>query len=226
MFLNRVAIRNYNLALNDLNDERLMSFLTHFAYIHYQYKEKLDAPLRINYNRLSQEFKMYNQLRPEIFREVHALEKIIVDHNTDVLNNDRHRDFFIPMGKEKLEKKKEGVWITRSDDEAIRNSFVNLLALAFDKHNKISAYTNSIRKSAAHNYYGLLFKELAEEDLLVKILRAYQMPDKMPHELRHFDKERDLDDKDPHSFAALILRRIQEIKDVAMQELAQLGSKS
>lgn len=226
VFLNRVAIRNYNLALNDLNDERLMSFLTHFAYIHYQYKEKLDAPLRINYNRLSQEFKMYNQLRPEIFREVHALEKIIVDHNTDVLNNDRHRDFFIPMGKEKLEKKKEGVWITRSDDEAIRNSFVNLLALAFDKHNKISAYTNSIRKSAAHNYYGLLFKELAEEDLLVKILRAYQMPDKMPHELRHFDKERDLDDKDPHSFAALILRRIQEIKDVAMQELAQLGSKS
>lgn len=207
VFLNRIAIRNYNLALADLNDERLISFLTHFACIHYLYGAKLDTPLRINYNRLSLEFKRYNQLRSDIFREVHAIEKIIVDHNTNVLNNDRNSQFYIPMKDEDKEKIEKGEKIIRKDEEAKRNSFVNILAFVYDEHNKMSTFTNNVRKSAAHNYYGVLFKDLAEENLLVKIMRAYKMPDKLPHELKHFDKEKDLNKKDPHSFADLILKK-------------------
>ena len=221
VFLNRIAIRNYNLALTDLNDERLISFLTHFACIHYLYGAKLDKPLRINYNRLSLEFKRYNQLRSDIFREVHAIEKIIVDHNTNVLNNDRNSQFYIPMKDEDKAKIEKGEKVVRMDEDAKRNSFVNILAFVYDEHNKMSVYTNNIRKSVAHNYYGVLFKELAEENLLVKIMRAYKMPDKLPHELKHFDKEKDLDKKDPHSFADLILLKIKEIRNVVEKELTE-----
>ena len=225
VFLNRIAIRNYNLALADLNDERLISFLTHFACIHYLYGAKLNSPLRINYNRLSLEFKMYNQLRSDIFREVHAIEKIIVDHNTNVLNNDKNSKFFIPMSKADKAKMNKGEIVIRKDEEAKRNSFVNLLALVFEEHDELSVYTNNVRKSAAHNHYGLLFKELAEEDMLIKIIRAYQLPDKLPHELRKFDKEIDLSKKDPHSFASLILKKIQVIREAVEKELKEKYNK-
>ena len=221
VFLNRIAIRNYNLALAELNDERLISFLTHFACIHYLYGAKLDTPLRINFNRLSLEFKRYNQLRSDIFREVHAIEKIIVDHNTNVLNNDRNSQFYIPMKDEDKTKIKKGEKVIRKDEDAKRNSFINILAFVYDEYNNMSVYTNNVRKSAAHNHYGVLFKELAEEKLLIKIIRAYKMPDKLPHELKHFDKEKDLDEKDPHSFADLILLKIKEIRNVVEKELAE-----
>lgn len=221
IFLNRIAIRNYNLAIAELNDERLLTFLSHYVYIRYQnkHKEKLNERIRINYNRLSLEFKMFNQLRPEIFREVHAIEKIIVDHNTTVLNNDQHRDFFIPMTEEKRAKIKPGEKIIRPDEDAKRNSFVNLLKIVFDEKNKASISANFIRNSAAHNHYKLLFNNLADDELLFKIMRAYEMPDRLPRELRHFEKKMDLDKKDPHSFAALILKKIKEIRDYLEVEL-------
>ena len=219
VFLNRIAIRNYNLALADLNDDRLFTFLSHYAYIRYLYGAKLGETIRINYNRLSQEFKMYNQLRPDIFREVHAIERIIVNRNTNVLNNDKHRDFYIPMKDADIEKIKKGEKVLRKDEEAKRNSFVNLLALVFDEHNKLSISTKNIRNSAAHNSYRLIFKELADEQLLFKMMRAYEMPDKLPHEIRQFNKEVDLSKKDPHSFAALILKRIKEIREIVEKEL-------
>ena len=221
VFLNRIAIRNYNLALADLNDERLISFLTHFACIHYLYGAKLDTPLRINYNRLSLEFKRYNQLRSDIFREVHSIEKIIVDHNINVLNDDRNSQFYIPMKDEDKKKIEKGETVIRKDEDAKRNSFVNILAFVYDAQNKMSVYTNNVRKSTAHNYYGVLFKELAEENLLIKIMRAYMMPDKLPHELKHFDKEKDLNKKDPHSFADLILLKIKEIRRTVENELSE-----
>lgn len=221
VFLNRIAIRNYNLALADLNDERLISFLTHYACINYHYGAEPNSPLRINYNRLTQEFKMYSQLRPDIFREVHAIEKIIVDNNTIILNNNEHPGFFIPLKKEAQTKIEKGDKIIRGDDEAMRNSFVNILSLVFTEQDKISVSTKNIRNSAAHNYYGVLFKELAEEELLRKILSAYQIPDKSPHELRHFDKKLDLGRNDPHSFAALILHSIQDIRKAVEKELRE-----
>lgn len=219
VFLNRIAIRNYNLALVDLNDERLTSFLTHFAYISYLNGADPNTPLRINYNRLSLEFKMYNQLRSDIFREVHAIEKIIVDSNTLVLNDNKHPDFYIPMKEEDIAKIKNGEKVVREDKDAKRNSFVDILALVFDKSNKMSRETNYIRKSAAHNHYGVLFKELADHALLLKIINAYQLPDRLPHGLKNFDKDVDLKEKDPHSFAALILKKIQEIRKEVEKEL-------
>lgn len=223
VFLNRIAIRNYNLALAELNDERLISFLTHYAYLHFRrYGAKPNNPLRINYNRLMLEFKMYSQLRPDIFREVHAIEKIIVDNNTDILDDDQHPDFFVPLTEEPRSKKENGYKIIRRDDEAKRNRFVNLLALVFDEHNEMSVYTNNVRKSAAHNYYGVLFNELAEDKLLRKLLAAYKSPDKLPHELRQFNKKTDLDKKDPHSFADLILQKIREIRKVVEKELREM----
>ena len=227
IFLNRIAIRNYNLALADLNDERLYSFLSHYAYIRYLYGAKLNEPLRINYNRLMLEFKMYNQLRADIFSEVHAIEKIIVDHNTDVLNNDHNTQFFIPLKDEEKAKIKKGEKVIRKDEDAKRNSFVNLLAIVFDANNAMSHETNNIRKSAAHNYYGLLFENLTEDKLLFKKLtNAYEMPDKLPHDIKHFDKETDLSEKDPHSFAALILERIKKIREKAEKEIMQYYSKN
>lgn len=221
VFLNRIAIRNYNLAMAELNDERLISFLSHYAYIRYknEYNAQLSECIRINYNRLSLEFKIFNQLRPEIFREVHAIEKIIVDHNTLVLNNDQHRDFFIPMTDKEKARIKAGEKIIRSDEDAKRNSFVNLLKIVFDENDKESISANFIRNSAAHNHYKLLFNNLADDKLLYKIMRAYEMPDRLPKELRHFEKEIDLGKKDPHSFAALILKRIKEIRDFLEAEL-------
>lgn len=193
--LNEIAIRNYNLALADLNDERLISFLTHFACIHYN-KNK-DKALKINYNRLSLEFKMYNQLRSEIFKEVHAIEKIIVDNHEEFLNDDNNSQFFIDGN------------VTRKDEDAKRNSFVNLLALIFNEKNKKSVSANHIRKSAAHNYYGMLFNKLAEEGLLYKIIKAYQISDTQSDELTKLDFK----EEDPRSFAALILNKIIEIRE-------------
>lgn len=200
--LDEIAIRNYNLALADLNDERLISFLTHFACIHYN--KNNDKALNINYNRLSLEFKMYNQLRSEIFKEVHAIEKIIVDHHIVVLNNVKHCDFFIEKPTQS-----DNENLTRKDEDAKRNSFVNLLALIFNEKNKKSVSANHIRKSAAHNYYGMLFNKLAEEGLLYKIIKAYQISDKQSHELT----KPNFKEEDPRSFAALILNKIIEIRE-------------
>lgn len=226
IFLNRIAIRNYNLALADLNDERLYSFLAHYAYIRYLYGAKLDKPLRINYNRLMLEFKVYNQMRSDIFSEVHAIEKRIVDNNTNILNNDKNTLFYTPMKDEDKVKIKKGQTVVRKDEDAKRNSFVNLLALVFDEKNDLSRETNNIRNSVAHNYYGLPFKGLADNKLLLKIMNAYEMPDKLPHELKSFDKEVDLAENDPHSFAALILRRIREIRKVAEEYIMRQYGKT
>lgn len=125
------------------------------------------------------------------------------------------------MKDERQGKIEKGEKIIRKDEEAKRNSFVNILAFVYDEHNKMSTFTNNVRKSAAHNYYGVLFKDLAEENLLVKIMRAYKMPDKLPHELKHFDKEKDLNKKDPHSFADLILKKIKEIRSAVEKELIE-----
>ena len=221
VFLDRIAIRHYNLTLAELNDERLFSFLTHFASICYLCREaNPDTPLRINYNRLLLEFKMYNQLRPDIFKEVHAIEKIIVDNNTIILNNEKHRDFFIPMGKEDLAKLEKGEQVVREDKDARRNSFANLLALVYDESNRLSQYTNNVRKSAAHNHYGILFKELAEEDFLRKIIRAYILSE------GQFDKGKDLRKEDPHSFAALILNKIRQIRELVEKELKEKYGKN
>lgn len=227
VFLDRIAIRHYNLTLAELNDERLLSFLTHFASISYLYRyANPDTPLCIDYNRLSLEFKMYNQLRPDIFKEVHAIEKIIVDNNTLILNDENHPDFFIPLKKNDLAKLEKGEQVVREDKDARRNSFVNLLALVYEESNRTSQYTNNVRKSAAHNHYGILFKELAEEDLLRKIIRAYVLLDKLPEEIRQLDKGKDLHKSDPHSFAALILNKIRQIRELVEKELKEKYSKN
>lgn len=215
VFLNKIAMRNYNIALTYLKlDERLSSFLSRYAYI--WYKKNGNKVFRINYNRLMLEFERYNQLRPDIFGEIHAIERIIVEENLDILNNVNHRYFFVD--KDKFDKTDGG---TRIDADARRNSFVNLLLLAYDAPTEDSSMMKFIRNAASHNTYNLPFDKLIRKEVLLNLMEAYQKED-TPANKKGTAGVASLKKNDPKSFAQLVYNKIHEIHVNAEKELPVL----
>lgn len=211
IFLNEIAIRHYNLTLTYLKiDDRLTTFLRHYAYM--WYKKTSQKSFRINYNRLMLEFERYNQLRPQIFGEVQAIERLIVTNCKDILNNEKHRDFFVK--KDKYETMPDG---TRIDADARRNSFVNLLVLAYDSTTEDSSLMKLVRNAACHNTYSLPFDKLQQEDFLFKLLQVYQQED-----VASDVKDTLLAKREPKSFAQLIYNKIHEIRERAEKEIPTL----
>lgn len=204
-----VALRNYNIMLSELNDERLEKFLQQCVFLEFiENSERYETPesrqIEISFSRLSFEFDQYNKLRPDIFAQVHAIEHMILEKYGELRDPNQENS--------KLLK---------------RNNFNKLINLAYnDKRSYITGMMIEIRNSACHNHYNdctyMSFEDLSlqkksysnneEEDINVeedvyRLLRTFLLP----------QQETSMSG----TFADLILNKMKSLREAVREYLLQ-----
>lgn len=137
-----VSIKNYNMAFRYMRDDRLQSLLSQLVKL--GVLTKTENGYEVSYSMLYGEFGTYDQNRTKIFGIIHQIEKIIIDNNPELMNENSEKSYFISKNNGKR--------------VPVRNSFSEMLKYIgriggkeFSDDDKELAV--SVRNAFSHNHY-------------------------------------------------------------------------